>query len=500
MKNITKLFALFAVALLVLVACGEAEPEVVEVTRVVETEVETEVEVTRVIETEVETEVEVTRVVEVEGEGAASISFWSTEVQPARAERTQAIIDRFTEATGIEVELVLVDENSMGSIMAANQAAGTLPDVVFHPLQRVFGWYNEGILDADAATAVIEELGTDTFSQGALDMATIDGAVAAVPTDGWGQFIVYRTDIFNELGLEPPTTFDTIRTAAEACDEAGLIGIMAGTDPGQGYTQETFEHFALANGVDFVDENGNVTINTPEFIETLTYYTDLMAEVGPKDTATYWDQARALYFAGEVCMTLWSPFIMDEMAGLRDAAFPSCPECEADPAFIAKNSAFVGNFAGPSGAPAQWGQVSYTGITTGADTAPAQEFVKYWLSDGYLDWLGVAAEGKFPMRSGTAENPTEYIDGWGQLEVGVDRRAPLSDFYSADVLADVIAGANSLNRPLIPQGEGLLLSAIADERVIPQAIADVIEGFLTPEEAAEQLQERIEEIQAALEG
>ena len=199
-------------------------------------------------------------------------------------------------------------------------------------------------------------------------------------------------------------------------------------------------------------------------------------------------------------MTLWSPFIMDEMAGLRDSVLPSCDECAADPAFIAKNSAFVGNFAGPSGAPAQWGQVSYTSITTGADTELAQQFVEFWHSDGYLDWLGVAAEGKFPMRRGTADNPTEYIDGWGQLEVGVDRRAPLSDFYSAEVLADVVEGANSLNRPLIPQGQGLLLSAISAERVIPQAIADVIEGFLTPEEAAELLQEQIEEIQASLEG
>jgi multiple sugar transport system substrate-binding protein len=446
--------------------------------------------------------VEVTRVVEVEvpGESAGSITFWSTETQPARAERTQAIIDRFTAETGIAVELVLVDENSMGSIMAANQAAGTLPDVVFHPLQRVFGWYNEGVLDAQAAAEVVNELGADTFSQGALEMVTIDSDPAAVPTDGWGQFIVYRTDVFGDLGLEAPTTFATIRAAAEACDAEGFIGIMAGTDPGQGYTQETFEHFALANGVEFADAAGNVTMNTPEFIETLTYYTDLMAEVGPKDTATYWDQARALYFAGEVCMTLWSPFIMDEMAGLRDSVLPSCDECADDPAFIAKNSAFVGNFAGPNGAPAQWGQVSYTGITTGADTEAAKEFVKFWLSDGYLDWLGVAAEGKFPMRSGTADNPTEYIDGWGQLEVGVDRRAPLSDFYSAEVLADVVAGANNLNRPMIPQGQGLLLSAISAERVIPQAIADVIDGFLTPEEAAELLQEQVEDIQAALDG
>ena len=479
---------------LVAAACGGDEeagpPETVVVTSIVEVEVPGETVTSIVTETSVVTEV-------VPGE---NITFWSTETQPARAERTQAIIDRFTAASGIGVDLVLVDANNISSIMAANQAAGTLPDVVFHPLELTFGWYNEGVLDAAAASAVIDALGADTFSAGALDMATIDGSPVTVPTDGWGQFLVYRSDLLSQLGVAAPTTYSSIRAAAEACDAAGFIGIMAGTDPAQEYTQQTFEHFAMANGVQFTDAAGNPTVNTPEFIEALTYYTDLMAEVGPKDTATYWDQARALYFAGEVCITHWSPFIMDEMAGLRDAAYPSCDECAADPAFIAKNSAFVGDFAGPSGSPTQWGQVSYTGITTGADTAAAQQFVEFWLSDGYLDWLGVAAEGKFPMRRGTADNPTEYIDGWGQLEVGVDRRAPLSDFYSADVLADVIAGANSLNRPFIPQGQGLLLSAVSAERIIPQTIADVIEGFLTPEEAAAELQTRMEEIQASLAG
>ena len=487
MKRIPVLMLALALGLVSLAACSESDPEVITETSIVEVTVEVPGETVEVPGETVEVPTDVPR-----------ISFWSTETQPARAERTQAIIDGFTAASGIEVDLVLVDGNSISSVMDANLAAGTLPDVVFHPLENTFGWYNDGILDAAAATAVINSLGTDTFSEGALAMATIDGNPVTVPTDGWGQFLVYRTDTFNDLGLAAPTTYETIRAAAAACDEAGLIGIMAGTDPAQEYTQQTFEHFAMANGVEFTDADGNPTVNTPEFIEALTYYTELMAEVGPKDTATYWDQARALYFAGEVCMTHWSPFIMDEMAGLRDSVLPSCPECADDPAFIAKNSAFVGDFAGPSGAPTQWGQVSYTGITTGADTASAQAFVEFWLSDGYLDWLGVAAEGKFPMRRGTADNPTEYINGWSQLEVGVDRRAPLSDFYSDEVLADVVAGANSLNRPFIPQGQGLLLSAVSAERVIPQTIADVIEGFLTPEEGAAELQTQMEEIQASL--
>jgi ABC-type glycerol-3-phosphate transport system substrate-binding protein len=37
-----------------------------------------------------------------------TITFWSFEIQPDRAARTQMIIERFTAKTGINVELVLV--------------------------------------------------------------------------------------------------------------------------------------------------------------------------------------------------------------------------------------------------------------------------------------------------------------------------------------------------------------------------------------------------------
>ena len=74
MKQKLGLIIIFAVVVALLAACGgQAEPEVVEVTRVV-TETE-QIEVTRVVEGEVVTEiqeVEVTRVVEGEGEAVAA--------------------------------------------------------------------------------------------------------------------------------------------------------------------------------------------------------------------------------------------------------------------------------------------------------------------------------------------------------------------------------------------------------------------------------------------
>ncbi len=428
-----------------------------------------------------------------------TIQFWSTETQPARAAATQEIIAGFTEATGIQVQLVLTDENTLDSLMSANLAAGTLPDVVFHPVDFTALWYSLGILDAEAATTVINDLGEDTFS--ALGLVGVgDGLYGAVPTDGWGQLLIYRADLFEAAGLEAPTTFELIETAAAALNDPDndFYGITSATDSSEVFMQQTFEHFALANGVSLTDSEGNVTLDTPEMAEALDFYGNLLANYGPPGACGV-VCTRATYFAGQAAMIVWSPFILDEMAGLRDAALPNCPECDENPAYLAENSGIVPAFTGPSGMePAQYGQVSNLGITTGADTEAAIQFVEYWLSEGYLDWLAVAPEGKFPMRRGTADNPIAYIEGWSMLETGVDRRAPLGDFYSPEVLQILIEGATGFDRWGFAEGQGALVSGIYTELPVPVNLRDVIDGRMSGEEAAAEIQAWVEDIQASL--
>lgn len=428
---------------------------------------------------------------------STTLIFWSTEEQPERAAATQRIIDRFTEATGIPVSLVLTNEDILDSLIAANLAAGTLPDVIFHPVDYAAAWYNEGILSSEAATAVINDLGPDQFS--ALNLVSDGmGGYISVPADGWGQLLIYRKDLFDAAGLEAPTDFDKIMAAAQALHDPAnnFYGIVAATDPSAVFTQQTFEHFALANGVQLTDDEGNVTLNTPAMVEALDFYTTLVGQYGPPGIVDV-VSSRGTYFAGQAAMIVWSPFILDEMAGLRDNALPNCPECADDIAFLAKNSGFVPSFVGPSGsAPAQYGQVSMMGISTSAPPE-AQEFVKFWLSDGYLDWLAVSPEGKFPMRRGTPENPTLYIEGWSTLPTGVDRKAPLGDFYSQVVINTIAEGAAGFDRWGFAQGQGLLVSGIYQELTVPRAIADILSGSLTPEEAAEEIQIEVEDIQAS---
>jgi multiple sugar transport system substrate-binding protein len=430
--------------------------------------------------------------------GGAAITFWSTEEQPDRAAKTQAMLDRFQEQSGITVELVLTNEDQLPNLVTAAVAADTLPDVLFHPTDFAIGWAEQGILDPAAATEVIQTLGEETFAQGALDFVRVGDEYAAVPSDGWGQILVYRADLFEQAGLEPPDTFERIQAAAEALNDPdnNFYGITASTDPGAVFTQQTFEHFALANNCQLADDSGAITLNSPECVEAIRFYTDLMrnySAAGVQDV----DTTRASYFAGQAAMLVWSPFILDEMAGLRDDAFPACPECADDPAYLAKNSGIVPTFIGPNGAePAQYGQVSNLGITATADVESAKAFLEFWFNDGYLDWLGLSPEGKFPMRAGTAENPTQFVDGWRQLETGVDRRAPLGEFYGEETIQAITEGASRFQRWGFTQGKGTLVAALYESLAVPQALREVIDGNLTAEEAAAELQATAEELDA----
>ncbi len=429
--------------------------------------------------------------------GDQTITFWTTEEQPERAAKAQAMLDRFKEATGITVEMVLTNEDQLPNLITAAVAADTLPDLMFFPVEYAIGWQQQGILDGAAAAEAIDALGADTFAQGALDLVRVDGSPVAVPSDGWGQILIYRADLFDAQGLARPDTFAAIQAAAEALHDPAnnFYGIALSSDPGAVFTQQTFEHFALANNCQLADDAGAITLDSPECVEAIRFFTDLVANFGPagvQDVAT----TRATYFAGQSGMLVWSPFILDEMAGLRDNAFPACPECGDDPAYLAANSGIVPTFQGPdASAPAQYGQVSYLGVSTTAKVDLAKQFIEYWFNDGYLDMLSLSVEGKFPMRQGTADDPTKFVEGWKTLETGVDRLAPLSDFYSAETIQQLVDGAAAFQRWGFTQGQGALVAALYESLAVPQALRDVVDGTMTPEEAATEIQTAAEELQ-----
>jgi multiple sugar transport system substrate-binding protein len=433
-------------------------------------------------------------------EGDNSIVVWTGDTIPDRVAATEAIIASFTEETGIEVELVGVDEDQFIQLLTSAAAADELPDVVgSQPLAAVRTLQANDLLNTDAAAAVVDALGRDTFSERSLELTSDGDTQLSVPTDAWSQVLYYRKDWFDAAGLAPPETYDDILAAAAALDTPERAGFVGATTPGDAFTQQTFEHLALANGCELVDDEGEITIDSGQCVEAFQFYQDLIGQYSVAGTQDV-DTVRASYFAGQAAMAIWSTFLLDELAGLRNDALPSCPECVADPTFLAKNTGMVAALEGPDGEePAQFGEVSSWAITSTASAEPSQQFVEYMLSDGYVDWVAIAPEGKFPVRSGTEDNPTEYVDAWQGLQVGVDQKAPLSQFYPPEVIEILTSGADQFSRWGITQGQGELIGAALGELPVPQAIGALTGGGGSAEQAAQQAAEALNQIKSTLE-
>ena len=65
-----------------------------------------------------------------------------------------------------------------------------------------------------------------------------------------------------------------------------------------------------------MNNDGLAELDVQATTEVLEFYKQIV-DASPEGEL-YWKQSRELYFAGQAAMIIWSPFILDELAGLRD--------------------------------------------------------------------------------------------------------------------------------------------------------------------------------------
>jgi multiple sugar transport system substrate-binding protein len=429
---------------------------------------------------------------------ARRITVWSLEFQPDRLRATKANVAAFTRATRIGVDLVPIGDDELPSRMARARSTGKLPDVAQLPLDSLHTYAREDLLDTAAPQAVVDRLGDETFSQTALSLASEEARLVGVPSDGWGQLLIYRKDLFDSAGLRPPTNLQAIQRAARRLDRGRVAGIALPSAPDENFTAEIFEHIALAAGCELVDGRGRVRLDTPRCRTAFRYYVAL-GRSGARGSAgpITRDTARDTYFAGRAAMMFWSLFVLDAMAGLRDDAKPTCPQCGRDPAFLARNSGLVGPLSSGRGRPAQYGSISSWGVFRGAHRDASRRFVEYMLSDGYVRWLALSPQGKFPVRRGDLADPERYYNAWTRLESGVERKAPLRRFYSEEAIASLGAGVQAFRRWGFLQGQAALAGALRESQPLSRAVADAVDGKTTPAAAAARAQTAVERVHTA---
>lgn len=469
-KNIL-VVGLVLIGALLLTACAAPEPETIIQT------VEVEVAGETVIET-----VEVPVEVPAEQVEKTVVEFWTTDNEAERVDRYEEVAAKFMEANpDIEVRIVPIEEAGVSQRIATAVAANRLPDIVRMGVERVATLSADGLLDEEAAEAVIASIGEDDFRAGPLAMVTnpTTGMRSAIPYDGWIQALWYRSDVFADLGLEEPVTWDAITEACNAMPgQADLLyGITLGTDPGQNYGHQIFEQVAISNDAWPFDADGNVTFDTPEMIEALAFYASLQecAQPGPQ----YWRGAREAYEYGTAGMLFYSTYIMDDLvegSGLEDGSM-----LEIAVEDLAGNTGFAPSMEGPNGA-ASYGQLVTLAIMQGADPE-AQAVVEFFLTEGYQDILSLASFGKVPVLESAVEEWSASDDLFAN--------------YPPETLAAIAAGYDSMQRwlfrPEYGTAERAVIGDIEGRLLIPTVLSNIaIEGTMTPETGAAFLQEQVE--------
>jgi multiple sugar transport system substrate-binding protein len=207
-----------------------------------------------------------------EAYGATEIVFLSPETSPEAIATDMEIIERFQTANpDITVTLDHADLNTLLPKLSAQLRAGTSPDVAFFSPRYVN--------DLVVQNALVE-LG-DVFQEigdlpEKLLVPTPDGKIYDIPAVTESIGLYYRTDLFEEAGLEPPKTWDEWLAAAEKLtvdkDGDGKIdqyGFGFCGDPNQlGFA---FQSLTWSNGGNYFDAENRVTIDAPEVVEALEF-------------------------------------------------------------------------------------------------------------------------------------------------------------------------------------------------------------------------------------
>lgn len=415
------------------------------------------------------------------------VEFWTTDNEPERVAVYQEVAGRFMRRRpDVDLRIVPIDESSLSARIATAIQADALPDIIRLGIEHAVILAADGLLDYNAAEAVIAAVGESNFRAGPLRIVTDPdtGRYIAVPYDGWLQGLWYRADLFEELGLPPPTTWEAIREGARALRSSGRLefAIVLPTDPAHNYVHQVFEQVAISNDAWPFDEAGRVAMDTPEMVEALTWYSGLQAYAMPGPQ--YWRGAREAYQYGQAGMFFYSTYILEDL--VEGSELEGGRKVRITVPDLARKTEMVPALIGPSRS-ATYGQLVTLAIMRRAPLA-ARDVVEFFLTEGYADVLALAPAGKVPVLESAVDEWKRSSDAFG--------------FYPDETLDRIANGYDTMQRwmlrPDYDARERAVIGSIEGHLLIPQAIYEIaVAKTLTPRQAAERLQTAAEALRAA---
>ncbi|WP_165063187.1 sugar ABC transporter substrate-binding protein [Marisediminicola senii] len=211
----------------------------------------------------------------------------------------QTAIDNCGEEIGVEIDRRTVPGADLIQTVLQQASSRTLPDVLM---------LDNPDLQEIAATGGLSPLSdydvdTSGFAEGMLEAATYEGEVYGLAPTANTIGLFYNADLLEAAGIEPPTTWDELKTAAAALTTGDQYGIaFSAIATYEGSWQ--FLPFMWTNGGDETD------LTTPEVAEALQLQVDLVQSGSASSSVLNWSQAdvKDQFAAGNAAMMINGPW------------------------------------------------------------------------------------------------------------------------------------------------------------------------------------------------
>ena len=213
-------------------------------------------------------------------------------------------VEKFeAENPGIKLNLEVVSWNDVYTVVSTRIAAGQAPDIL--NIDTFSDYAADGLLEPVSQWCP-EELYNDFFPS-FIDQSILNDTVWAVPDLASARALFYNVDMFEEVGVEVPTTWAELEDVSQAIvdyynGEVYPWGIDMTTDEGQA----AFAYYTWGNGGGFVDADGNWAVNSPENVEAIEYAIGLVSKgfTNPNPaTQTRYD-LQDMFAAGKLAMVI----------------------------------------------------------------------------------------------------------------------------------------------------------------------------------------------------
>lgn len=153
--------------------------------------------------------------------------------------------------------------------------AGEGPDIAQAEYSQLPTYVSAGVTeDLESVRSEIEA----AYAPAVLDTVTFDGTIFGIPQDLGPALHVYRTDLYDELGLTPPTTWDEYRALAEqvrGMPGDHYLGNFSSLDA------DLFMGLSLQAGAQWWNYDGGnwqVNIDDPKTAKVLEYWQGLVED------------------------------------------------------------------------------------------------------------------------------------------------------------------------------------------------------------------------------